>query len=99
MMKFINSTRMLAQPEDGYDFFLLHIPDYLPYIIMNIIGTICGVLGNILIIGSILCTKKLHTRASIIIANIALADLFISSITDTFAVAGKEFLIFLFFYL
>ena len=70
MDKSTNNSIRLPKPEDGYSYFLLHIFDYFPYIVLNLIGSVFGILGNILIIGSIICTKKLHTIANIIIANL-----------------------------
>ncbi len=84
----LNLTILANLKDENIKYFLENIGEFLPYIILNILGAVCGIFGNILIIGAIACTKELHNMTSIIIANLSLADLVISSITDTFAVAG-----------
>ena len=84
----LNQTLRANIMDENIIYFLANIGEFLPYIILNILGAACGIIGNILIIGAIACTKELHNMTSVIIANLSLADLVISSITDTFAVAG-----------
>ena len=68
--------------------FLENIGVFLPYLLLNILASVFGTVGNILIVGSIICTKELHSMTSLIIGNVAVADFFISTISDTFAVLG-----------
>lgn len=43
-----------------------------------------------MIIGSIICTKELQTTTNALILNLALSDLLISCLIDSFTVVGKE---------
>ena len=54
-------------------------------------GAVFGLIGSILVIGSIACTKELRNMTNIIIANLALADFILSSTSDTFAIAGLDY--------
>ena len=91
MNKTFEKNETLFAIDENLVYFLNNIGEFLPYVILNILGAGCGILGNLLIIGSIVVTKELHNMTSLIIANLSLADLVISSITDTFAVAGGCF--------
>ena len=73
---------------DGYEFFIRNLSDYLPYVILNTMGVIFGVIGSLLVIGSIACTKELQNTTNLIIFNLALVDFILCSISDTFAIAG-----------
>jgi len=84
----MNHHFVIEENMTDFQYFLNHMSVFLPYVLLNIISSFGGIFGNILIIGSILCTKNLQNMTSFIIANIALADFFISSFTDVFAVAG-----------
>ena len=61
-------------------------------IYLGVSGTasIVGTLGNLGILGAIACTKQLHHSRNIFIANLAIADLCITSFTDPFSITGKS---------
>jgi hypothetical protein len=61
---------------------------YLPYTVLTIIGILVGILGNILILGSILLTKQLQNTADILIFNLSLAHLFVAGFVDSTALTG-----------
>ena len=47
---------------------------YLPYTVLNIIGMLVGVFGNLLILSAILLTKQLQNTANILIFNLSFAQ-------------------------
>ena len=74
----------------GVPFFVEHMPIYLPYVIFSGLGIVFGLLGNGLIVGTILTVKELRKNATcILILNLSFADLVISLFVDTFTVVGK----------
>nr|QVK45856.1 G protein-coupled receptor [Proales similis] len=72
----------------GLEFFIRYIGELLPYTIFSTCGTLIGILGNLLIIGAVICTKELHNPTNMLIFNLALADLTISGFVDSFTVVG-----------
>jgi len=86
----MNETLKNSSTEEvGIEYFMQNLSDYLPYVTLNVLGAVFGVIGSIVVIGSIACTKELRTMTNLIIANLALADFILSSTSDTFAIAGK----------
>jgi hypothetical protein len=83
-----NTLKNINQTENGFEFLLTHLNDYLPYLMLHVLGSLLGILGSIAIILAILVTKELHTSTFKIIANIALANFILSSIVDTLTIAG-----------
>lgn len=61
---------------------------YLPYTTMYCVGIVVGLSGNILIMGSIICSKELHTVTNMLIFNLSMADILISGFVDIFSVIG-----------
>jgi len=59
------------------------------YLILDCIGVIGGFFGNILIIGSIIFTKELHSITSAIIVNLAIADFILCTVVNGFSILGK----------
>jgi hypothetical protein len=59
------------------------------YLILDCIGVLGGFLGNILIIGSIIFTKELHSVTSGIIVNLAIADFFLCTVVNGLTILGK----------
>ena len=47
---------------------------YLPYTVLNLIGMLVGVFGNLLILSAILLTKQLQNTANILIFNLSFAQ-------------------------
>jgi hypothetical protein len=86
-----NTFQKNSTNEDGYEFFIRNLADYLPYVILNTLGAVFGLIGSILVIGSIACTKELRNMTNMIIANLAFADFILSSTSDTFAIAGLDY--------
>jgi len=56
---------------------------YLPYIILNIIGILVGIFGNLLILSAILLTKQLQTTANILIFHLSFVHLFVAGFVDS----------------
>ncbi len=46
-------------------------------------------LGNLLIIGTVIYNKDLHSSTNILLVNLSIADLFISLIVEPFTIVGK----------
>ena len=46
-------------------------------------------IGNLLIIGAVICNKELHTSTNMLVLNLSLADIIISGFVDSFTVAGS----------
>jgi hypothetical protein len=44
-----------------------------------------------MILGAVLTDKKLHSSTNMVIFNIALADLSINCVVESFAIAGKQY--------
>ena len=61
---------------------------YLPYTVLNIIGMLVGIFGNLLILSAILLTKQLQTTANILIFNLSFAHLFVEGFIDSTALIG-----------
>jgi hypothetical protein len=61
---------------------------YLPYIILNTIGILVGIVGNSLILSAILLTKQLQNTANILIFNLSFAHLFVAGFIDSTALIG-----------
>ncbi|CAF0837503.1 unnamed protein product [Brachionus calyciflorus] len=72
----------------GIVFFILNLGDYLPYSLLVLSATLAGLLGNLLIIGAVICTKELHSSTNMLVFNLALADLVVSCFVDTFTLVG-----------
>ena len=73
----------------GILFFLQHISLYLPYSIICSIAVITGLIGNSFVMISILISKDLRQNPTfMLIFNLALADIVINLIVDTFSVIG-----------
>ena len=70
-------------------FLMENLSDYMPYTAVNFIAIILGTFGNVVIIGSIMCTKELQTVTNSFILNLAFSDLLISCVIDSFTVVGK----------
>jgi hypothetical protein len=98
-----NSSNVIDDTEiGGLVYFYRYFCEYFPYVTLSLSGTVFGIIGNILIIGAVICHKELHTTTNMLIFNLALADLTISGFVDSFSVAGililSFFLLFLFFF-
>jgi len=61
------------------------------YLILDCIGVLGGFFGNIIIIGSIIFTKELHSMTSAIIVNLAIADFFLCTVVNGLTMLGKCF--------
>ena len=80
----------------GVPYFVEHMPIYLPYVIFSGFGIVFGILGNGLIVGTILTVKELRRNATcILILNLSFADLVISLFVDSFTIVGTLKQIFL----
>nr|QVK45857.1 G protein-coupled receptor [Proales similis] len=79
----------------GIAYFLRFIAVYMPYTVLTGVGTVVGTLGNLLIIGAVICCKELQNSTNMFVVNLSLSDLFISSFVNSFTFvgifAGKSF--------
>ena len=67
---------------------------YLPYIIMDIVGIVVGLFGNLLILSAILLTQQLKNKpVNILIFNLQLAHCFVAGYVDSTALFGKILII------
>ena len=62
---------------------LFGIQQYIEIVYLSII-TVFGVLGNLVVISSILLERKLHKQANIFIVNLAVADFLVSKFKNCF---------------
>ncbi|ELT94145.1 hypothetical protein CAPTEDRAFT_64190, partial [Capitella teleta] len=58
------------------------------YLIILIATTLIGNVGNVLVIGAVVCDRKLRKEGNVFIVNLAIADLCVTSVVDPFSVAG-----------
>jgi hypothetical protein len=65
--------------------------NFISYVSLNSICILAGIFGNILIMGTILINKELHTVTNVIIFNLSIADLIISFVTGPFCIFGIWF--------
>ncbi len=85
-----NYSYNLTEEAGGLKFLFNNLGVYLPYSIFAAMGAVFGTFGNLLIMAAILCTKELlKTTKNAIIFNLALSDLIISAIVDSFTIVGK----------
>jgi hypothetical protein len=85
-MNFSNTNETIEQ--DPIKFFFRYLIDYFPYTFLSFFSTFSGIIGNIVIVGAILCTKELKTVSNIFVFNLSIADFFISLLVDSFTVVG-----------
>lgn len=74
----------------GIKFLMKNLAIYLPYITLTSIGTVIGVLGNLLIIAAILLTKELKKITNLLIFNLAVSDLMIAAVSNSFSTIGNK---------
>ncbi|XP_072046340.1 melatonin receptor type 1B-B-like [Amphiura filiformis] len=58
------------------------------YLILVYLMCICGLVGNILVIGSVFVHKKLRVLSNVFIVNLAVADLCVVIVVDVFTILG-----------
>nr|QVK45859.1 G protein-coupled receptor [Proales similis] len=62
---------------------------YIPYMALSFVGIVVGTLGNLVVLGSILRSRKLRSNPTyMLLANLALSDLGISTLVHTFTNVG-----------
>ena len=87
-------------PEDvtllgGLKYISKHPGTAIPYLTIAILACVLGVVGNIAVLFAIFSYKPLRNANNAILVNLALADLTVASLGDTFSVVGKYTYIFL----
>jgi len=87
----MNSTNQTNSTWTLNDIISFH---YLPYTIMNSVGIIVGVFGNLLIMSAILLTKQLQNTTNILIFNLSFAHFLVASFVDSTALTGKILIIY-----
>nr|QVK45858.1 G protein-coupled receptor [Proales similis] len=86
MLNFSNST---ANETRWLNYLLEQGFAYYPYLLLNFIGIVVGVLGNLTVIWSIIRDPKLRSNPTyMLMANLALSDLGISTLVHTFTNVG-----------
>ena len=86
----ISSHILEDQEIGGVLYFMKYMSDFLPYTVLSGNGVIVGLLGNLLIVGAVLCTRELQSTTNMLVFNLALADIVISGFVDSWTVAGKH---------
>lgn len=74
---------------NGNEFFIKHLIENLPFLILHSLGFILGMIGSLVIIVFLIKKKELRNSSNIIIANIAITYLILSSIVDSLTILGK----------
>ena len=73
-------------------------PDYIrtrpwsawPYLLIAGTASVVGTAGNLLILGSVYCYKRLRKARNAFIVNLAIADLCVTSFADPLGILGKH---------
>lgn len=73
----------------GVEYLMENFHVYFPYTFISGLVTVTGTIGNLIIMGAIIQSKELQTTTNALIFNLALSDLLISSIVDSFTVVGN----------
>ena len=85
MYENFNKTEIILENDD----LSKNSVEFLFYLMLDCIGVFGGFFGNILIIGSIIFTKELHSMTSAIIFNLAIADFFLCTVVNGLTMHGK----------
>ena len=88
------SYKVTHFPEDvtllgGLKYISKHPGTAIPYLTIAILACVLGVIGNIAVLLAIFSYKPLRNADNAILVNLALADLTVASLGDTFSVVGK----------
>ncbi|XP_064653311.1 melatonin receptor type 1C-like [Lineus longissimus] len=59
-----------------------------PYVCVQCLAIITGVIGNVLVVGAVALEKSLRNAGNIFILNLAIADLWVTGFIDPFSVVG-----------
>ena len=82
--KYTISTTMGSTPAIGQSIKL----DFLSYITLTVSMALLGTVGNILVLGALCVHKRLRVLGNVFIANLAIADLFVSAMINPFSLIG-----------
>ena len=82
------ATEDVALP-GGLQYISKHPGTAIPYLTIAILACILGVIGNIAVLLAVFSYKPLRNVNNAILVNLALADLTVASLGDTFSVVGK----------
>jgi uncharacterized membrane protein len=74
---------------NGNEFFIKHLIEHLPFLILHSLGFILGMIGSLVIFVFLIKKKELRNSSNIIIANIAITYLILGSIVDSLTILGK----------
>lgn len=58
------------------------------YLVILILSTVTGNIGNLMVIGSVTLDKRLHSPGTMFVVNLALADLCVTVFVDPFSIVG-----------
>ena len=88
------SYKVTHFPEDvtllgGLKYISKHPGTAIPYLTIAILACVLGVVDNIAVLFAIFSYKPLRNANNAILVNLALADLTVASLGDTFSVVGK----------
>ena len=59
------------------------------FLVALVISCVSGLIGNILVVGAVIVSKKLRTTGNMFIVNLAIADLIVILIVEPFNYVGK----------
>ena len=73
----------------GIKFFLKHFATYFPYTVICSTAILAGIVGNLMVMIAIGISKELRVNSTfMLIFNLALADISVNIVVDTFSVVG-----------
>ncbi|XP_064621102.1 melatonin receptor type 1B-B-like [Lineus longissimus] len=70
------------------DFLQNNLVTSIPYLVVIVLATLLGTIGNILVIGAVLSNKVLRTEGNCFILNLAIADISVSCFVDPMSIVG-----------
>lgn len=90
----MNSTLgNLTDSDDSFDRyqFVNEAPGVaIPILITLVLAALFGTFGNVLILITIFTTEKLHRLECIFMANLAISDMYVTTIADPLSIVGKN---------
>ena len=60
----------------------------MPYLTIASFAVVFGSLGNLFVLGSVIVHRKLRNQRSVFLVNLAIADLFVTTIADPYGIIG-----------
>ena len=82
-------SKVDADPLGGLEYISRHPATAIPYLTLATFACALGIVGNITALFAVFSYKPLRNINNAILVNLALADLTVASLGDTFSVVGK----------